>query len=784
MGADWDERTLDHPIPTFTNNCNIGILLGEPSGGVVRVDPDFPAIPEVAAILFPEPTMVFGRKSSPRSGRLYTCRGLKTKNFKLPGTVKDDPRLPLHDGKPCLIVLQLLSTGAQTMVPPSVHPECGEEVVWHSPDGAMLCELKPEELTRRAGVEAFLLAVCQFWPARGTRNEAAMALARVLLEALEAHYPNDEELIEAVDDLVVAVAMGGGDGRDSIDGKERAKTTLKKMRAGEETTGMTRLLELLELPTDVAKTFRDWLRASGLPELVIQSSDLTRATKQLAELIAERDDFLFNGFTPVRVAVEGDFLPRALEVTPEAVRILAHEICRPVKLVTTKQGAVEKVPVTLSREIAVLYLNGLEGDWKLKPFHGITTTPILDDSGGVRVASGYDAATGTWCHNVPTLSIPESPKQDEAEAALKQLRHTFRTFPWKDSERVKEDGIEVTDLTKPAGVDESAFLVGLLTGVCRQSLDLAPGFLCNAPALSGSGTGKGLLVKAICIIATGAKPTAFTSGHDIEEFDKRLASALIEARPAVFLDNYNAKELTSDSLASALTENPSMVRPMGWTKMVPLHVRTFISVTGNGVPTAEDMARRFVECRLDARVENPEQRRFKSDNFLEGILAARGSLLSAALTIWRWGRQNKELKAGQPLGSYGTWCRWVRDPLLTLGMKDPVDRITEVKANDPKRRALIEFFDVWWEWHGDNVTKAADLQRKVLEMIEGSNVGTDDKGLMTFNRQKVAGFLGGLDGTRVGGYSFSKTTEGTKSRKTAAYKLEREPEAAEAEARG
>jgi hypothetical protein len=103
--------------------------------------------------------------------------------------------------------------------------------------------------------------------------------------------------------------------------------------------------------------------------------------------------------------------------------------------------------------------------------------------------------------------------------------------------------------------------------ICRQSLDTAPGLLCDAPSFSGAGTGKGLLVKgwlkAICIIASGARPAAFTSGHDESELDKRLMSALVEARPAVFLDNFSTKELSFDILTSVHTENPAMVRVYG-----------------------------------------------------------------------------------------------------------------------------------------------------------------------------------------------------------------------------
>src|SRR5262249_22489153 len=69
-----------------------------------------------------------------------------------------------------------------------------------------------------------------------------------------------------------------------------------------------------------------------LPKLVTDSSDPAAAAKQLAELIAQRDDFLFNGNWPVHIMAEAGGMPKAVEVTKEAVRVLAHEICNPVKI--------------------------------------------------------------------------------------------------------------------------------------------------------------------------------------------------------------------------------------------------------------------------------------------------------------------------------------------------------------------------------------------------------------------------------------------------------------------
>ena len=514
--------------------------------------------------------------------------------------------------------------------------------------------------------------------------------------------------------------------------------------------------------------------ASNLPELIIDGSDPTATAKRLATLIAQRNDFLFNGYAPARVADEAGCLPRALEVTTEMVRVLAHEICVPTKVRTTK-GKVERIPVPLNKDIAQLYLHGLEGRWRLNLLRGIVTAPLLADDGSIRIASGYDPRSALWCHNIPNVNVPAEPTEGDAARALTRLRQFFRTFPFADAARRYDPdlAVELVDPTKPVGLDESSFLAALLTAVCRQSLDLAPGFLCDAPNFSGAGTGKGLLVKAACIVASGVRPAAFTSGHDAEELDKRLTAALIEAHPAVFLDNFNSKTLTSDILASALTESPCMVRPMGHTKTVPLHTRAFIGITGNSVQIAEDMARRLLNAHLDARMENPEQRKY-APGFLDHVFAARADLLAAALTIWRRGRQSKP-KPGKPLGSYEVWAQWCRDPLLALGLRDPVDRIAEIKAADPKRRALVAIFEQWWAAHGDLIIKAKDLADEVIKNIDDKATVRPD-GSLQYSRQRVAGFLAAHVDTRVGGYLLNKIMLGPPSKEVAHYKLTYHPE--------
>jgi hypothetical protein len=253
-------------------------------------------------------------------------------------------------------------------------------------------------------------------------------------------------------------------------------------------------------------------------------------------------------------------------------------------------------------------------------------------------------------------------------------------------------------------------------------------------------------VRSICAIAFGVRPRAFTKGGDRQELDKRLASDLIEAAPTVFLDNANGSTLRSDTLASVLTERPARVRLLGRSRMVALNSTAFIAVTGNGLSVSEDLARRFLVCELDARCEDPEQRQFRG-GFLEDIERRRAELLTAALTIWRWGRQNAVvLEPGRPLGSFEQWSEWCRDPLLALGCCDPVERINAVKSDDPRRRRIIEVFQSWQAHHANSPTKVADLAEPVRSLVDPQGRG----------RQFIASRLVKLTGTRAGGFVLTR----------------------------
>src|SRR5262249_47682281 len=170
----------------------------------------------------------------------------------------------------------------------------------------------------------------------------------------------------------------------------------------------------------------------------------------------------------------------------------------------------------------------------------------------------------------------------------------------------------------------------------------------------------------------------------------------------------------------------------------------FIAITGTALIIGQDLVRRMIKIDIDARCENPELREFAGD-FLADIRRQRTELLTAALTIWRWGRQTKLTRKGaKPLGGFEQWAAWVRDPLVALGCQDPVARIAELKISDPYRQATVEIFQAWGRHHKNDAVKASEL----ADGVQVALVPNPKKP----NRESVASRVANLGGTRLAGF--------------------------------
>jgi hypothetical protein len=179
--------------------------------------------------------MISGRESKPKSHRWY----IVSDSLPRPEKFAD------LDGA-CL--LELRSTGQQTIVPPSIHPS-GEAIIWYS-HGAPAC-VSAGELLRAVRATAAAALLARHWPAQGERDNAALALTGALCRA---GWPP-----ERVSDFVGAVAAAAGD-EEAGKRASKAAAATRRLENGQPVQGWPTLIKLLgERGSEVVARVRDWL---------------------------------------------------------------------------------------------------------------------------------------------------------------------------------------------------------------------------------------------------------------------------------------------------------------------------------------------------------------------------------------------------------------------------------------------------------------------------------------------------------------------------------------------
>ncbi len=245
VGAAWTRTNwhaaaddADKPIAalieeSFDDEGNIGLLLGEHGGRLIDIDLDHPRTARLRDYFLPDTPMKSGRAGRPSSHYWYIAE---------PGTLQTTRQHKMPDGAMCV---EYRSTGAQSVIPPSVHPS-GEDYLWvgeafggyHGP-----AVVNGKVLAVQVALLALGTVLVDAWPHQGSRHEAYLALAGGLLRYGDSIHPywekNASVLIRAL-----AYATLDDDGPDARE-KEVMGTTLKRLRAGEMTTGFGKLSEII-----------------------------------------------------------------------------------------------------------------------------------------------------------------------------------------------------------------------------------------------------------------------------------------------------------------------------------------------------------------------------------------------------------------------------------------------------------------------------------------------------------------------------------------------------------
>jgi putative DNA primase/helicase len=212
--AGWpDERiTLDQVDQRFDKSCNIGGLWGVT--GLVDIDLDRGEAVKAAPFFF-EDTLTYGHKNRRKSHLIVRCASVAT-----------------HKYRPWL---EVRSTGAQSVLPPSLHP--GGDLYEFGEPRQPVREMTKDELQKAASRTASVAEAVQHWDKGDkTRHDKALALSGALARSGW----SDDDVLQFIR-VTVHVA-----GDEEVDNREQAcLDTLNNYRKGpKKVTGWRKVAEL------------------------------------------------------------------------------------------------------------------------------------------------------------------------------------------------------------------------------------------------------------------------------------------------------------------------------------------------------------------------------------------------------------------------------------------------------------------------------------------------------------------------------------------------------------
>jgi hypothetical protein len=461
-----------------------------------------------------------------------------------------------------------------------------------------------------------------------------------------------------------------------------------------------------------------------LPAIVEQAEQALLAMPQLN--VFQRGPMLVRPARAYQRTVRDVARPYAVSPTVRLIEqpLLVEVLTRAAHWLRYDKRRGANVEVNCPKDVAATYLANV-GHWRLRHLAGVISAPTLRPDGSILQNPGYDDATGVYLDpcGVDFPAVPDRPTRKQAQQALTELQWPLREFPFLDE------------------VDESVALALVLTSLVRRSLPTAPMGAITAPVMA---SGKTLLADYVSIIATGASAAAVSFPASEEEAEKVALATLIAGEPIMLLDNVE-RPLEGAWLCSILTSETYSGRWLGRSEMVSVPSAILVLATGNQLSLVGDLRTRALLCRIDPRIEHPEQRSFDWD-LRVWATAHRPEVVAAGLTVMR-AYLTSGAKVQMPQwGRFERWSQMVRAPLLWLDQPDPCANLKQLEDEDPQRAELLQVMEAWHAAFGNEKHIVREVVDWALrETDSDSSVGTLREAL-----QQVALDRGQINSRRLG----------------------------------
>jgi len=277
---------------------------------------------------------------------------------------------------------------------------------------------------------------------------------------------------------------------------------------------------------------------------------------------------------------------------------------------------------------------------------GIAYAPIVTDDGVVS-EFGYHPAS-KWFMGSQKAPVPFEGTATEAAAWI--LEEVLCDFPFQDS------------------ASRTNALAMFLLPYFRASIDgPTPLHFIDAP---GPGNGKSKLVEACLRAGFGSDLSTLSMGKDDDELDKAVTAALLAGVPAIWLDNVG-RFLASDKIESAITEERVLLRPLGSASLRPVRPRCVWALTCNNGRVKDDFLRRSAYIRLNAKMENPHERKFRHPDIVQWVMNHRAEIWGAVIVIAQaWIDAGRPRSKSKKNNSFAKWFGVIGGVLEMLGHDD------------------------------------------------------------------------------------------------------------------
>lgn len=211
-GEGWNKlRITEETINEFFKSSdNIGGLWGRPSSWIVDVDLDCDEAVSIARVLLPR-TFTYGRGQRPATHYLYKCVDVATQKW-------------IDEKKE--MVVELRSTGSQSVLPPSIHPDDDRFAIEEDRE---FTSITPVSLRLLVGRIAALSILARHYPAGGGRHDYVSAMAGALSHA----GMNDNDVV-----IACGAVLDACNDRES-DAEQRRRTILNTIGKSKDNSNRT-----------------------------------------------------------------------------------------------------------------------------------------------------------------------------------------------------------------------------------------------------------------------------------------------------------------------------------------------------------------------------------------------------------------------------------------------------------------------------------------------------------------------------------------------------------------